>query len=653
MLYISLVSEVSDWKKGEVGFLKAQAFGVSKMASLPSFTQFCSLPRWHSNLPSVPSINLVKLPDVRLCRRFAVTAVPRRKLAENTSDGEEDDSEKKTTRKRAPSRRRKKAESDVVPEENPVPEANITNTDEKTSLPSESTTVPEKPQRRTRKKEIPIASTSSNLEEEPEKKVTRRTRVKKKIDDSETELSEIEDDTDNEKDIQFDENNEEDISFTYSWPPLICCFGSVHHAFIPSGRQANRLLDHEAHERMKDALWAPEKFVRAPGGCAADVALCLAKFGSNAALMGKIGDDDFGQAMLYYLNENRVQTRSVKIDAKRTTAVSRMKMTKRGGVRMTCVNACAEDSLKKSEINVDVLKEAKMFYFNSFSLLDKKMRTSALQAIKISKQLGGLIFFDLNLPLPLWHSREETQSIIQEAMELADIIEVTKQELEFLCGIVPSERFDTKDNDRSKFVHYDPDEIGSIRPDNLELLFVTNGTSKIHYYTKEHNGSVLGMEDPPITPFTSDMSAAGDGIVAALMSKLIVQPHLMTDKEYLVHSIDYAINRGVTQQWLQARTRGYPPKTGMEDDEFYSDPNGFKTITEKAYRTLIPIHGGDEEEEEEVSLDVKRHEGDDLEEDGVNIEADGDYDSEDISEMYDEKPVRKVNEVVGAKRRGL
>lgn len=74
-----------------------------------------------------------------------------------------------------------------------------------------------------------------------------------------------------------------------------------------------------------------------------------------------------------------------------------------------------------------------------------------------------------------------------------------------------------------------------------------------------------------------------------LMSKLIVQPHLMTDKEYLVHSIDYAINRGVTEQWMQARTWGYPPKHGMEDNEIFPDPNGFKTITEKAYRSLFPV----------------------------------------------------------------
>lgn len=36
----------------------------------------------------------------------------------------------------------------------------------------------------------------------------------------------------------------------------------------------------------------------------------------------------------------------------------------------------------------------------------------------------------------------------------------------------------------------------------------------LRYYTKEHDGAVNGMEDPPISPFTSDMSASGDGIVA-------------------------------------------------------------------------------------------------------------------------------------------
>jgi sugar/nucleoside kinase (ribokinase family) len=161
--------------------------------------------------------------------------------------------------------------------------------------------------------------------------------------------------------------------------------------------------------------------------------------------------------------------------------------------------------------------QAKMFYFNTHSLLDRNMRSTTLQAIKIAKHFGAVVFYDVNLPMPLWHSQEETKTFIQQVWNLADIIEITKQELEFLCGITPSEEFDTKNNARSKFVHYDPEVVAPLWHENLKVLFVTNGTSKIHYYTAELDGSVSGMEDAPITPFTSDMSASGDGIVAGTL----------------------------------------------------------------------------------------------------------------------------------------
>lgn len=155
-----------------------------------------------------------------------------------------------------------------------------------------------------------------------------------------------------------------------------------------------------------------------------------------------------------------------------------------------------------------------MFYLNTSSLVDANMRKTTMRALKISKKLGSVIFYDLNLPLPLWKSGEETKSLIQQVWSLADVIEVTKQELEFLCGMNPPEEFDTKKNQRFKFEHYEADIIAPLWHENLKVLFVTNGTSKIHYYTKEHNGAVLGVEDAPMSPFTQDMSASGDGLVA-------------------------------------------------------------------------------------------------------------------------------------------
>ncbi|KAJ4874633.1 fructokinase-like 2 [Raphanus sativus] len=580
------------------------------MASL-SFTQFLPFPRCNADVACLQPLGFVKkFRGERLSGKQGFLVVAgRRKLSESAPLDEEDGGNgavsggKKPTKapKKSGGARRtttKKKEVVVVAKDEPLEEERVDSDDVSDSDNESSDT---KAPRRTRRKKV----ASSDVE----KKVRRKRTVKKDKEveeglvttsssthDDASDVEATDADSEGEEIDLSKHESEEDISHTYGWPPLVCCFGSAQHAFVPSGRPANRLLDYEREERMKDAVWAPEKYIRAPGGCAGGVAIALASLGGNVAFMGKLGDDDFGQAMLYYLNVCKVQTRSVKIDSKRVTACSTMKISKRGRLKSTCVKPCAEDSLSKSEINVDVLKEAKMFYFTTHSLLDKKMMSTTLQAIKISKQLGNVVFYDLNLPLPLWQSREETKSLIQQVWDLADVIEVTKQELEFLCGIEATEEFDTKNNDSSKFVHYEPETVEPLWHENLKVLFVTNGTSKIHYYTKEHNGAVLGMEDVPITPFTRDMSASGDGIVAGLIRMLTIQPDLMNDKGYLERTARYAIECGVVDQWLLAQTRGYPPKDDMEEgddgddeeEEMEADPNGIRSITEREYRTSKP-----------------------------------------------------------------
>ncbi|XVF85794.1 hypothetical protein PTKIN_Ptkin17bG0146500 [Pterospermum kingtungense] len=578
-----------------------------------SFTHFLAFPRWNSNTNYYPTLNLAQHQDFRLRNKWYLSAKKNVDISTQEEPGENGAIVKKktsrTSRRTSTSTRTRKKAKDDVPAENSELVLN-TDSDNEESISSVSSEDNKKTSRRTRKK---VASASTTDEEQKTEKKVRRRRTKKKDDDmeeqqSESEISNVEESTlmtnsgdESEDDLELNIDDGEDISETYGWPPLVCCFGAAQHAFVPSGRPANRLIDYEIHDRMKDAMWAPENFVRAPGGSAGSVALALANLGGKVAFMGKLGDDDYGQAMLCYLNVNNVQTRSVKIDSKKATAISQMKISKRGRLRMTTLKSCAEDSLTKSEINIDVLKEAKMFYFSTHSLLDRNMRSTTLKAIKMSKKLGGVIFYDLNLPLPLWQSDEETKMFIEEAWNLANVIEVTKQELEFLCGIKPTEEFDTENNARSKFIHYDHEVVSPLWHENLKVLFVTNGTSRIHYYTKEQNGAVHGMEDAPITPSTCDMSASGDGIVAALLRMFTVQPDLMTDKGYLEHTIKYAIDCGVIDQWLVTRTRGFPPREGIEDggeegekeqeeeeeEEAVTDPNGIRSITEREYRTLV------------------------------------------------------------------
>ncbi|CAM0943930.1 unnamed protein product [Alopecurus aequalis] len=505
-------------------------------------------------------------------------------LEEGSSD-EESDAKISKTKKKTVKRGRKKATKDTS--EGGTQEGQK---DTEDTTPEETKTV----KKRGRKKKA--ATTASSTEEkdeakEPKKRGRRKVKVAEKLSDDEGEdqskdLMPFKEIQDLSSVIDLESKVEsllsEDIVEVDKLMPLVCCFGPAKYSFIPSGRPACRLVDREIHSRMKDMFWSPDEFVRAPGGSSSNVALALAALGGRVEFMGKLGDDEYGQSMLYHLNVNGVQTRAISLDPSAPTSMSLMKVTARGSLNTNCVKPCAEDCFRQSDINPDVLKEAKMFYYNSSALLESTTRSSLLKAIEVSKRFGGTIFFDLNLPLPLWASSKETRSLIKEAWEAADIIEVTKQELEFLCGIEPSGQSDTKDS-RSEFTHYGPEVVMKLWHDNLKALFVTNGTSKIHYYTEKHNGSVRGTEDAPITPFTGEMSQSGDAIVAALMNMLSINPHLATDKVYLHKAAKHAIKCGVIDQWLIARERGFLPRER-------ADPTGEREearfITEREYLTI-------------------------------------------------------------------
>ncbi|KAJ1688692.1 hypothetical protein LUZ63_012847 [Rhynchospora breviuscula] len=342
-------------------------------------------------------------------------------------------------------------------------------------------------------------------------------------------------------------DDDEDANEDYMWPPLVICFGAAKASFIPYARPAHRIFDRKIHEAMHELYWMPDRFFRAPGSAASSVATELARLDGQVEFMGKLGIDPLGKELLYTLNASGVQTRCVKIDTSAATAVSHMKLTADGHcLKSQCVQSCAEDSFLSSDVKSDILKEAKMLYFNSSALLDPNSKSTVMKVIKIMKSQGSLIFFDLNLPLLLWHSPKEAKSLLKESFAVSNFIEMTQQELDFLCGI----KQNVMENEDVKFAHRTREEVKEVWHDGLEVLFVTNGTSMISYYTKERDGFVRGTEDVPIRPSSCEMSASGDAVVAALMKMMVLEPDMATDPSYLHTSINYAIQSGLIAQLL-------------------------------------------------------------------------------------------------------
>ncbi|XP_050893415.1 fructokinase-like 1, chloroplastic [Lathyrus oleraceus] len=373
------------------------------------------------------------------------------------------------------------------------------------------------------------------------------------------------------------EDYDDAIDFPYEEPPLVCCFGAAQREFLPTVRVHEFPMDPDIYSEWKMLQWKPPEFARAPGGPSSNVAVAHVRLGGRAALLGKVGEDEFGEEIVMGLNKEKVQTRGVKFDSGFRTGCSYMKVKFDGGkMRMETVKEAAEDSLRSDELNLSILKEARIFHFNAEVLTSPSMESTLFKALKWFKKFGGLVFFDLNLPLPLWRSRDETRQIIKKAWQAADIIEVSRTELEFLLD---EEHYVRKRNrkpqyyaedyeqtkNRQEYYHYSAEEISPLWHDKLKFLFVTDGTFRIHYYTPSFDGVVVGTEDVLITPYTCDRTGSGDAIVAAIMRKITTCPEMFENQDGLDRQLRFAIAAGIISQWTIGGVRGFPTESATQN----------------------------------------------------------------------------------------
>ncbi|KAL1312775.1 hypothetical protein HN51_039370 [Arachis hypogaea] len=378
---------------------------------------------------------------------------------------------------------------------------------------------------------------------------------------------------DSDSEYEYDDG----IDFPYEDPPLVCCFGALQKEFLPTVRVHEFQMHPDIYSEWKMLQWDPPEFSRAPGGPPSNVAVAHVRLGGRAAVMGKVGKDSLGEEMVLMMNKEKVQTRGVKFDDGVRTACSYMKVKfEEGKMKMVMAKDCAEDSLRGDELNLAVLKEARIFHFNSEVLTCPSMASTLFKAIKWSKKFGSLVFFDLNLPLPLWRSRDETREIIKRAWNEADIIEISRTELEFLLD---EEYYERKRNyqpqyysesyeqtkNRRDYYHYTAEEISPLWHDHLKFLFVTDGTIRVHYYTPSFDGMVIGTEDVLITPFTCDRTGSGDAVVAAILRKLTTCPEMFENQDVLERQLRFAIAAGIIAQWTIGAVRGFPTESATQN----------------------------------------------------------------------------------------
>lgn len=247
---------------------------------------------------------------------------------------------------------------------------------------------------------------------------------------------------------------------------------------------------------LKDVL----AFERAPGGAPANVAAAVAKYGQEAAMISKLGNDAFGDFLVEKLVEAGVETEKIYRTDDANTALAFVSLKENGERDFSFYrNPSADLLLSKEEIEPTWFQAGDILHFCSVDLVESPMKQAHKKAIAAVSAEGGLVSFDPNVRLPLWENPEDCRKAILEFLPTADIVKVSDEELNFITGI----------QDES-------DAIQSLFVGNVKAVIYTKGAAGADLILRNQKFESSGYAVEAV-----DTTGAGDAFIGGFLYQLL------------------------------------------------------------------------------------------------------------------------------------
>ena len=239
-----------------------------------------------------------------------------------------------------------------------------------------------------------------------------------------------------------------------------------------------------------------------PGGAPCNMLAMIQKLGGTTAFIGKVGKDMFGRQLKNAVEAVGIDTRNLMEDEEVHTTLAFVHTFPDGDRDFSFYrNPGADMMLTKEEIQEDLIRNSKVFHFGTLSSTHEGVREATRYAIDVAKEAGCLISFDPNLRPPLWNTLEDARKEIEYGLSKADILKISDNEVEFLCG--------TSD--------YDEGAQMLIEKYNIPFVCVTLGKAGSRAYYKGMRVEVPGF----VQENTIETTGAGDTFCGCMLNYII------------------------------------------------------------------------------------------------------------------------------------
>ncbi len=252
-----------------------------------------------------------------------------------------------------------------------------------------------------------------------------------------------------------------------------------------------------------------------PGGAPANVAVAAARLGADAAFIGKVGRDYYGDFLRAALTENGVDISGMLVDNDAPTTLAVVSVSETGERSFSFYRRnCADTLLSSEEISTELLGNTRFLHFGSVSLTDDPARTATLFAAQKAKELGAVVTYDPNYRANLWNSEEEAVERMKSVLGFVDILKISDEELPLLTGT----------DDPVEGTRQLSDTYG------ISLILLTLGPDGAFYRRGEETGKAEGFKVK-----VADTNGAGDTFFGSFLSRMITlgvyRPEQLTSEQ--------------------------------------------------------------------------------------------------------------------------
>lgn len=235
---------------------------------------------------------------------------------------------------------------------------------------------------------------------------------------------------------------------------------------------------------LKDA----ETFKRDASGSPAIIAAVVSLLGQKSAMIGKIGEDAFGDYLCKTLSEYGVDTTHFKKTSQAKTAISFSMINGEKGQSVNYRDSSADTLLKPDDISNKWFENGDIFYYGSTSLIKNPSRGAVEKALNFAGKKGNIIVFAPQLACHYWPNGKMARETVYHAIPHAHLLILTERELKFLA--------DQEDEyDAIKKLFVGKTKLMVIHREDQSLTYVT-GRERGHLGSRlEQPIDVRGMEE--------------------------------------------------------------------------------------------------------------------------------------------------------------